>query len=291
MGRKQNVRGNYVGVRKMKITIVGLGLIGGSIAKALRESGKHEILAMDKDEQVLLDAMSADVIKNKATYKDLKDSDVVYLCMYPEGIVEFAEKNKLYFGKNTIVTDVCGIKTQVYSRLKKAAEEGGFTYIGAHPMAGKELNTYSAAEASLYFGASYILIKDDSPKECFELLEKLAKEMGFGKIVYTTPEDHDQMIAYTSQLPHVLACAYVLSPRCENHAGFSAGSYRDVSRVAKINEELWTDLFLDNREALLKETDELIKNIEDIRNAVDANDADALRGLLARARRAKENYG
>lgn len=275
----------------MKITVVGLGLIGGSIAKALGESGNHEIYAVDIDEQVLLDAMSAGVIKNKAGKKDLANSDVVYLCMYPEGIVEFAEKNKFNFGKNTIVTDVCGIKTQVYSRLKKAAVEGGFTYIGAHPMAGKELNTFSAAEASLYIGASYILIKDGSANEKFAVLENLAKEMGFSRIVYTTPKDHDGMIAYTSQLPHVLACAYVLSPRCKNHVGFSAGSYRDVSRVAKINAELWTDLFLDNRDALLEETDELIKNITEIRNAVDKNDADTLRALLAKARSAKENYG
>ena len=275
----------------MKITVVGLGLIVGSIAKALAESGNHEIYAIDIDEQVLLDAMSDGVIKNKATYKDLSNSDVVYLCMYPEGIVEFCEKHKNNFGKNTIVTDCCGIKTAVYSQLKKLSQEGGYTYIGAHPMAGKELNTYSASEASLYFGASYILIKDDSPKESFETLENLAKEMMFGRIVYTTPEEHDQMIAYTSQLPHVLACAYVSSPRCEKHVGFSAGSYRDVSRVAKINEVLWTDLFLDNREALLRETDELIKNITEIRNALDAADSDSLRALLAKARVAKEKFG
>ncbi len=275
----------------MKITVVGLGLIGGSIAKALAESGEHEIYAIDIDEQVLLDAMSDGIIKKKASYKDLSDSDVVYLCMYPEGIVEFCEKHKNHFGKNTIVTDCCGIKTAVYSQLKKLSQEGGYTYIGAHPMAGKELNTYSASEASLYFGASYILIKDDSPKGCFETLENLAREMGFGRIVYTSPEEHDQMIAYTSQLPHVLACAYVTSPRCEKHVGFSAGSYRDVSRVAKINEVLWTDLFLDNREALLRETDELIKNITEIRNALDAADSDALKALLAKARVVKEKFG
>ncbi|MDO4460212.1 MAG: prephenate dehydrogenase [Clostridia bacterium] len=275
----------------MKITIVGLGLIGGSIAKALAVSKKHEIYALDVNEDVLLDAMSSGVIRNKAAFEDLTDSDVVYLCMYPEGILDFVRANASHFGKNTIVTDVCGIKTQVYSKIKAVSEENGFIYIGAHPMAGKEVNTFAASDAALYFGASYILIKDNAPKEAFEKLESLAKEMQFGRIVYTTPEEHDKMIAFTSQLPHVLACAYVMSPECPKHVGFSAGSYRDVSRVAKINEVLWTDLFLSNRESLVDEIDILIDNITKIRNAVDSADADELKALLAKSREVKEIYG
>ena len=275
----------------MKITIVGLGLIGGSIAKALALSKKHEIYAIDTDEQVLLDAMSAGVIKNKATFRDLGDSEVVYLCMYPEGIVDFVNMHRNDFGKDTIVTDVCGIKNHIYGKLREISLESGFTYIGAHPMAGKEVNSFASSDASLYYGASYIVIKDEGHSEQIAKLTLLAGEMGFGRIVFATPEEHDTMIAYTSQLPHVLACAYVMSPQCAKHKGFSAGSYRDVSRVAKINEELWTDLFLSNRKALIDEIDILSENIGKIRTAVEAEDRESLTELLAAARHAKEIYG
>lgn len=275
----------------MKITIVGLGLIGGSIAKSLGLSQNHEIAAMDRDEQVLLDAMSCGTITRKATVQDLGDSDVVYLCLYPDGVVEFAEKHRNDFGNNTIVTDVCGIKTGVYEPLKKIAAEAGFTYIGAHPMAGKESNTFSSSDASLFVGASYILIGGSDNPKAYSTLEKLAFEMGFGRIVYTTAEEHDNVIAFTSQVPHVLACAYVMSPQCEKHNGFSAGSYRDVSRVAKINEVLWTDLFLSNQKALVDELDILSDNISKIRNAVAGGDEKELCALLAAARRIKEIYG
>lgn len=274
----------------MKITIVGLGLIGGSIAKALK--GRHEILAMDMNEEVLLDAISSGTIKGKASFSDLRDSDVVYLCLYPDAVVDFALEHGRNFGKNTIVTDVCGIKTPVYAELSRAADENGFIYVGAHPMAGKESNSFSSSDAALFIGASYIMIKGVKDNEAARAtLEGLAGEMGFGRIVYTTPEEHDRIIAFTSQVPHVLACAYVMSPQCEKHSGFSAGSYRDVSRVAKINEALWTDLFLSNRTALVDELDVLTDNIKKIRNAVAEGDDMQLRLLLALARETKERFG
>ncbi len=276
----------------MKITFVGLGLIGGSMAKALRLSGNHEIIAMDRDEKVLLDAISAGVISRKAGAADLADSDVVYLCLYPEAVLKFAEEHRKDFGKNTIVTDVCGIKSAVNPVLTKIAEEEGFTFIGAHPMAGKESNSFSSSDAALFLGASYILMgeKADAPR-AYDILETLAKEMGFGRFVYTDPEEHDRMIAFTSQLPHVLACAYVMSPQCENHQGFSAGSYRDVSRVAKINAELWTDLFLSNQDALVAELDILSRNIDKLKEAVRKGDEKTLCGLLAEASEIKRKFG
>lgn len=273
----------------MNIVIAGLGLIGGSMAKALSLSGKHRITAFDTNEDVLLDAMSSGIIEGKAINSDLKTADVVYVCLYPRDVVEFVREHRKDFGINTVVSDVCGIKSNIYSELRAMAQ--GFTYVGAHPMAGKENIGFSSSEGSLFTGASYILIKEEDNRKACCLLEELASEMGFGRIVYTTSSEHDRMIAYTSQLPHVIACSYVMSPNCRNHKGFSAGSYRDVSRVAKINEDLWTDLFLSNGDALIKEIDTLTENIGKIRNAVSENDSEKLRELLASARHQKEIYG
>ena len=275
----------------MKITIIGLGLIGGSIARSLKRSGDYFITAIDNSEQVLLDAISAGVIDRKASVYDLSDSDVVDLCVYPDAALEFTEKNKALFGKNTVVTDVCGIKTYIYPKLKSIADEMGFTYIGSHPMAGKEQSGFTASDAGLFFGASYIIVDDGSDKRARGVLEQLALTMGFGKIVYATSEEHDKAIAYTSQLPHVLACAYVMSPMCEKHGGFSAGSYRDVSRVANINAALWTELFISNREALVSEINTLISNMENIKEAIENQSTENLSALLTEAGDNKRKYG
>ena len=158
-------------------------------------------------------------------------------------------------------------------------------------MAGKERSGFAASDPSIFVGASYILVETGAPAEAVDLVESLARSMGFGRIVRTTPERHDQLIAFTSQLPHALACAYVLSPRCREHQGFSAGSYRDVSRVANINDTLWSRLFLDNREALVAELDELGRNLRLIRDAVGQGDEPALGALLREAARIKGEVG
>ena len=189
------------------------------------------------------------------------------------------------------MTDTCGIKREICAHLPQLAEQFGFTFVGGHPMAGKEQNGFAASDADLFDGASYILVPCGAPQRAVDTLKALAIELGFGGTVVTTPEHHDTMIAYTSQLPHVLACAYVMSPCCPQHNGFSAGSYRDVSRVSRINEVLWTELFLDNADALTGELDILIDNITRISEAVKQRDADALRGLLRQGRLIKERLG
>lgn len=275
----------------MKITIIGLGLIGGSIAKSLKRSGDFTIVAIDNNEQVLLDAISSGTIDRKADVYDLKDSDVVYLCVYPEAAVEFTEKNKSAFGKNTVVTDVCGIKSLIYPKLCQIAAGEGFTYIGSHPMAGKEQSGFNASDSALFFGASYIIVSDGENQRAVNLIKELALKMGFGKIVYATSEEHDKAIAYTSQLPHALACAYVMSPMCEKHEGFSAGSYRDVSRVADINAKLWSELFIANKDILAAEIDTLIENMEKLKAAVKNSNSENLEGLLKEAGDNKRKFG
>ena len=263
----------------MQIAIIGLGLIGGSLAKALKENTEHTVIGFDRDENTLLDALSLGAIDSVGSTSLLENADVVYVCLYLADVVRFVEENAPHFKEGCIVTDVCGIKNQVCGKLTEIAKNYPFVYVGGHPMAGKERSGFDASEASLFYNASYILVPGEAPQSATDTLVSLAKSMGFGTIKYCTQQKHDRMIAYTSQIPHVLACAYV------------AGSYRDVSRVARINAELWADLFLANREELADETEELVRNIERIRAAVAKNDRAELVALLSSAREKKEKFG
>lgn len=273
------------------ILIVGLGLIGGSIAKALRTFTPHRVLAMDQDPEALDLAMACGAIEGPGYVEDLPQVDVLWLCLYPQAAVEFARKYGAALREDCIVSDACGIKNAVCPQLMELSRELGFVFVGGHPMAGKERSGFEASEATLFRGASYLLVPCGAPDWAKDTMKELAMDMGFGRVVETTPEHHDEMIAYTSQLPHALACAYVLSPRCPQHKGFSAGSYRDVSRVARINETLWTELFLDNRQALSRELSTLIENLSSIQSTLDQEDGEALRALLRKGRQVKEALG
>ena len=275
----------------MNIAIIGLGLIGGSIAKALKENTVHTVIGFDRDESTLHDALSCGAIDRMGSTSALKNADIVYVCLYPADVIRFVEDNAARFKPGCIVTDVCGIKGGVFGALTEIAARYPFEYVGGHPMAGKERNGFEASEAGLFHNASYIVVPGEAKPEAVDTLTTLADAMGFGMIQYCTPQKHDRMIAYTSQVPHVLACAYVMSPRCDEHRGFSAGSYRDVSRVAKINAQLWTDLFLSNQTELTDEIDELMHNLDKIKQAVAEGDRGQLIELLSVAREKKEKFG
>ncbi len=272
----------------MNIVIVGLGIIGGSLAKAFAKYTNHHIIGINRSEITVQQALNDGAIHEIGKLDSLGKADVVYMCTYPEHIVSFVENNAGYFRKNCIITDVCGIKKNICGRLTDICEKNGLQYVGSHPMAGKEQSSYAASEAELFQNASYIIVPCKAKEYSVQALASLAKEIGFSTIRITTPAEHDRMIAFTSQLPHVLACAYVMSPCCKNHNGFSAGSYRDVSRVANINETLWTDLFLSNQEPLSEEISILIQNLTAIKNAVDGNKAEELKELLKQSRLVKQ---
>ncbi len=277
----------------LKIVIVGLGLIGGSMAKALSQRTPHTVLGMDRREESLLDALSCGAIAAKAGAEDLRTADVVILCVYPEGALAFAREFGPQLREGCILTDTCGIKGEICAGMEALMRDPAhrYVFVAGHPMAGKEKSGFAASDAGIFAGASYLIAPCGAPEQAVEQVAALAREMGFGRIVYTTPEQHDRVIAFTSQVPHVLACAYVMSPRCREHQGFSAGSYRDVSRVADINAPLWTRLFLDNRKALSEELGELLGHLEDFKNAVDAGDEEALRALLETAGEIKRKEG
>jgi prephenate dehydrogenase len=274
-----------------KIVIVGLGLIGGSMAKAFKEYTDYTVCGIDTDKNVLKSAVECGAIDKIGNNEDIKSADIIYLCLYPKADIDFVNSHADLIPSNCIVTDTCGIKSEICAHLPIIAKEHGFTFIGGHPMAGKEKNGFYASEAELFAGASYIIVPCGAPRKAIDLLTVISVKLGFGGTVITTPEHHDRMIAFTSQLPHVLACAYVMSPCCKEHVGYSAGSYRDVSRVANINEKLWTELFTDNKKSLVKELDILINNITDIKNAVENCDDNLLRELLKKGRLIKEGLG
>ena len=275
----------------MKIAIVGLGIIGGSYCKALKSHTKHTVIGINRTLATAQKALDTGAIDLIGTPESLGDADITILCMYPQACLDFLRENGRYIRKGTIVTDAAGIKRAICPQMTALAERFGYTYVGSHPMAGKEKNGFDVSDADLFRGASFIITPCGAPYEATNTLATVAKEIGFGTIKITTPEEHDRMIAFTSQLPHVLACAYVLSPSCPNHRGFSAGSYRDVSRVANINSKLWSELFLENKEPLVEELDILIDNITNIINAIKAEDSEKLAALLEQGHQIKQALG
>lgn len=275
----------------MNIAVVGLGIIGGSFCKSLKSYTNHHVIGLNRTRATLERALDEGAIDEIGNAQSLGKADVIILALYPQAAVDFVEKYGENIKKGAIVTDSSGIKTEICPKLLALAEKYDFTFIGSHPMAGKETNGYDSADDVLFCGASYIITPCGAPDEAVKTLSDLALEMKFGMIKLTTPEEHDRMIAFTSQLPHVLACAYVLSPCCLNHVGFSAGSYKDVSRVANINAKLWSELFLENREPLITELDTLIDNIHAITDAVKANDKSRIEELLEAAHHKKELLG
>ncbi len=272
----------------MKIAVVGLGIIGGSMAMAIKKYTEHYVIGINRTRATLEKALECGAIDEIGEEDSIRNADLIILGLYPALAVDFIKRNCDKIKKDTIVTDTSGIKAAICPELDKIAEENGFTFIGSHPMAGKETNGFDSADADLFFGASFIVVPGNASCDKVRTLCRLAMDIGFSGVRLTTTEEHDRMIAYTSQLPHVLACAYVLSPQCPNHKGFSAGSYRDVSRVAKINATLWSELFIENREPLIAEIDTLINNLELIKNGIEAKDTDGLIKTLGRCRQIKE---
>lgn len=275
----------------MNIAVVGMGIIGGSFCKAFKKYTHHYIIGINRTQSTLQEAFDCGAIDEKGTEESLSKADVVIMALYPQATVDYIEKYGSYLKKGCIVTDSSGIKTEICPQMVALSKKYGFTFVGSHPMAGKETNGFSSADADLYKGASYIIVPCEADKGAVKTLSDLAMEINFGQIKLSTPEEHDRMIAFTSQLPHVLACSYVLSPCCKNHKGFSAGSYHDVSRVANINSKLWSELFMENREPLLKELNILIDNITKITDAINESDINRLQDLLEQSHQTKEALG
>lgn len=273
----------------MLIGVVGLGLIGGSLAKAIKYNTENTVLGYDIDLNVLLKAKLLGAVDGELTEEKIPECDMIITGLYPQSTKDFINANAAKFKKGAIVVDTCGVKGYVCEDMWKTAKENGFVFIGAHPMAGLHYSGFEHSQVTLFNNASMVLVpsKDVNIND-LEKVKKLFLSIGFTDIQLTTPEKHDKLIAFTSQLAHVVSNAYVKSPTAKEHKGFSAGSYKDLTRVAKLNETMWTELFLENDEYLIKEIDGIIENLQQYSAALKARDEKTLRQLLKDGRECKE---
>lgn len=275
----------------MNILICGLGLIGASLAKQIKKNTDHYVLGWNRTVSVTEKALRDGAIDETGDIDELiSKADITIINFYPNAIVPFILEHKDSFRADSIVTDSCGIKTKICREMEPHSLP--FYFIGAHPMAGREVGGYDNSLDNLFDKASFICTPYEiTPKNKTDALVGLADDMGFARTVVTTPEHHDEMIAFTSQIAHVLACSYVLSPLAPMHSGYSAGSYRDVSRVARINADMWADLFIDNKEPLVNEIDDLVSNLMQFKYNIVNEDTEALKALMNKANKIKEEIG
>lgn len=265
----------------MIIGIVGLGLIGGSMAKALKKRTDHTVYACDAQKSVVYGAKLLEAIDGELTNEKISTCDFLILCLYPEDAIAFARDHARYISKDCIVLDTCGVKQVVCESMEPIANECGFTFVGAHPMAGIAASGFENARDTMFVKASMILTP--YPGTSLMILDRirtLCVQMGFTRTPVLTPKKHDVMIAYTSQLAHVVSSAYIRTPLALEHRGYSAGSFRDMTRVAKLNASMWTELFLDNSENLANEIDALIKRLQAYSTSIRTQDAASLQALL-----------
>ncbi|MBQ8004125.1 MAG: prephenate dehydrogenase/arogenate dehydrogenase family protein [Oscillospiraceae bacterium] len=273
----------------MTIGIIGLGLIGGSLAKAFKFNTDYTVLAYDIDEVSYKRAVLVNAVDGKLTDENISECDFLFPALYPQATLDYMNEKAHLIKPGAIVIDCCGVKEYVCPTLFSLAEKYGFNYIGGHPMAGRQFSGFRYAEVNLFRGACMILVPKKG--EDISLLEKAKKcltRAGFAHVTVTSAERHDEIIAYTSQLAHVVSNAYVKSPRAEAHKGFSAGSYKDLTRVAKLSENMWTELFLENRGNLISELDFIIDSLAEYRDALAENDEERLKDLLREGRMRKE---
>ncbi len=272
---------------KLTVGIVGLGLIGGSLAKAYTAAG-HTVLGANRSPATVGIARLQGVIADELTPDRLSGCDIIYLCTMPGSITKFLRDNADKFG-DAVVIDCGGVKRSICKEGFALAKEHGFLFVGGHPMAGSQKGGYKNSRDNLYKGASMIIVPPVTDDILLlERIKHLLIPAGFGKIKVTTAEEHDRMIAYTSQLAHIVSNAYIKSPVSQSHHGFSAGSFRDLTRVAFLDPDMWTELFMENSDNVTSELDLIIKHLTEYRNAIANGDAEILRRLLADGRSMKE---
>ena len=272
----------------MTVGILGLGLIGGSLARAYSLEG-HRVLCSVRNEQMLSFAILAGAVEAPLTPENMGECDLILLAIYPDGSASWLEQNGPYIRKDTLVIDCCGVKREICQRCFPVAKKYGFTFMGGHPMAGTQFSGFKYSRANLFEGAPMVLVPDRfDDMDLLQWAKDALAPCHFGSFSVTTAEDHDRMIAFTSQMPHIVSNAYIKSPTALDHKGFSAGSYKDLTRVAWLNAQMWAELFLENRDNTLFELDTFIASLQKYRDAIAENDEEALVALLQEGKRRKE---
>ena len=272
----------------MKVGILGLGLIGGSLARAYAMEG-HTVCAIQRNESMLSFAMLAGAVHERLSEETIPQCDLILLAIYPGGCIDWLEQNASLIRSGALVIDCCGIKREICARCFPLAEKYGFTFVGGHPMAGSQFSGFKYSRADLFEGAPMVLVPpvfDDMA--LLDHVKKALTPCHFGSFSVTTAEDHDKMIAFTSQMPHILSNAFIKSPTALGHKGFSAGSYKDLTRVAWLNPQMWAELFLENKDNVLFELDQYLHSLQAYRDALAQEDMETLVQLLDEGKRRKE---
>ncbi len=273
----------------MKIAVVGLGLIGGSLAKAIKKNTEAMVYGIDISGSTVAAALAEEAIDGRIEPEQLAMCDIVIVALYPEETIKFILENKENFRKDGIVIDCCGVKQSIVDAVETPLAECGVRFLGCHPMAGREFSGFAYSLDNLFEKASFIMTPTDNTKmSAVKEISAFAYRIGFAKCVVSSPAEHDEIIAFTSQLAHVVSSAYIKSPALDKQAGFSAGSFKDLTRVAKLNPDMWTTLFLMNKDALTTELDHIISALTDYRDCISGGDAETLHRLLQEGTELKE---
>ena len=272
----------------MTVGICGLGLSGGSLAKAYKLSGA-KVLGFDTNEGICTLAMADGAIDGLLTDETIRECELILVAVYPLAAMEYMRRIAPLLKKETMLIDCCGTKRMVCEEGFRLANEHGYTYVGGHPMAGTHFSGFSASRANLFQGACMVIVppvRDDIA--LLERVRTLLSPAGFGRYSVTTAEEHDRVIAYTSQMAHAVSSAYIQNPTAREHHGFSAGSYRDLTRVAWLSPGMWSELFLENKEYLCEEIDVFIGKLTEMRDAIASGDKEHLYDILAEGSRIKK---
>ncbi len=265
----------------MNVGVVGLGLIGGSFAKTMKEKGDIAVYGYDINESSYLAAVMTHAVDGRLTDEVIQSCDIIIVCLYPSATVDFIKEKAHLIKKGAVVIDTCGTKRYVCENTVPLSEEYGFSFIGGHPMAGTQFSGFAHSKPTLFKGASMIMCPCNTSLDTTEQTKLFFLSLGFGSVVFCTPEFHDSQIAFTSQLAHVVSNAYIKSPAAQEHKGFSAGSYKDLTRVARLNPAMWAELFLENSENICREIDTIVDELKKYSDAIKANNKDELEKLLA----------
>ena len=272
----------------MTVGIVGLGLIGGSFDKAYHEAGAT-VLAWNRSRSVLDFAMMSGAVDAELTEENIAACDLVLIALYPEATIDWFRRMAPHIGPHPVVLDCGGTKRTICAACFPIAKAHGVTFLGGHPMAGTQYSGFKNAKATMYHGAPMVIVPPDFDDVLlFDRVKQLLQPAGFSRLSFTTAEAHDEMIAFTSQMAHVVSNAYIKSPTADRHKGFSAGSYKDMTRVAWLSPEMWAELFLENKDNLLHELDIFMAHLGEYRDAMARDDLPALTRLLDEGRRRKE---
>ncbi|MCI6646409.1 MAG: prephenate dehydrogenase [Oscillospiraceae bacterium] len=274
--------------QQLTVGVVGLGLMGGSFAKAYAAAG-HTVLAWNRSRDTLELAEMNGVVSGELSKDNIGTCDLVIIALYPQATIDYLKEMAPYIGQRPIVMDTCGIKRQVCEACFALAKEHGFRFVGGHPMAGTQFSGYKYSRPTMYKDASMIIVPPEFDDiDFFDHIKSLLTPCRFGRVTITTAENHDRMIAFSSQMAHVVSNAFVKSPTAREHKGYSAGSYKDMTRVAWLNETMWAELFLDNQDYLLSELDTFMDNLTKYRAALAGGDRPRLEELLREGRLIKE---